>query len=153
MLDDRRMLLAALMVLTAFTPGCPFVVAGTSMGSTYVVGSEPATAGLTAGAHLEPAKGVVDAVTEWMNRGQLPLPVMGDGVHAFYLRAGKLVPAGGAQAARVVELFDGQQLVAEYGVAWDRAPVEYQLIWARNLLYEGTLDVSKVPVIKTYELR
>ena len=153
MLDGRRLIFAALMALTAFTAGCPIglVVTGTTTG--YIAGSEPGTEALTNVSHVWPVADVENVVTEWMNRGQLPLPVLDDGVHTFYLRQGKFTPARGGLGARVVELLDGQQVVAEYAVAWDRTPVEYRLLWARNLLYDGELDVSKVPVLKTYDIQ
>ncbi len=84
--------------------------------------------------------------------GELPLPVLGDGVHSFHLKAGNFAEAKGAQGARIVQLLDGEVIIAEYTVAWDRVPPQYRLVAARNLLYDGELDVSKVQVLKTYEV-
>ncbi len=80
-----------------------------------------------------------------------PLPVLPEGSHNFSIRVGAdQVRVPGSRGARRVELFDGQTLLAEYVVAWDKTPEEYRVVSATNRLYEAPLDVSKVPALPTY---
>jgi len=159
MLNGRKILTATLIALAACMQGCLIswplasstaVVTGTT--GAYVATSEPATECLTNLSSVGPVVNVTDAVREWLNRGELPLPVLGDGVHTFHLKAGDFTGVKGARGARIVQLLDGEVVIAEYTVAWDRVPPEYRLAAARNLLYEGELDVGRVPILKTYEI-
>ena len=151
MLDGRKILTAILITLAACMQGC-LMGAITATTGGYIATSEPATECLTNLSSVGSAFDVEDAVREWLNRGQLPLPVLGDGVHPFHLKAGNFAELTGARGARIVQLLDGEVVIAEYTVAWDRVPPEYRLAAARNLLYDGELDVGRTHVLKTYEL-
>ena len=159
MLDGRKFFTTILVVLAACMQGClvtwplassTAVVTGAT--GAYVATSEPATECLTNLSSVGPVVDIEDAVREWLNRGELPLPVLGDGVHTLHLKAGDFAEVKGARGARIVQLLDGEVVIAEYTVAWDRVPPEYRLAAARNLLYEGELNVDRVPLLKTYEL-
>lgn len=149
MLDGRKILLVTVMVLAACVQGCLMgAIAATT--STYVATSKPATEALTDASRIRACVHVEDALEEWMRQRQLPIPVLDPGTHAFRIRSADFVKVKGAAGARVVELWDGERLIAEYTVSWDRMPVEYRLASVRNLVYDEKLDVSNVPVIKTY---
>ena len=97
---------------------------------------------------------VGDAVQMWLDRGQLPMPVLPEGSHSFSVRVGtQQVRVPGSRGARIVQLFDNGNPVAEYLVAWDRTPEEYRVVSATNLLYDRPLDATNVPALKTYASR
>ena len=136
----------------AMTAGCQWLGMWAGAHALYVVGSEPMTKAATDMSNSGGAAYVGQAVTMWLDRNQLPMPVLPEGPHDFSVRVGVAVDVKRARGARVVELLDGPQLIAEYVVAWDKTPEEYRLVSATNRVYEGALDVSDVPVIQTYHL-
>ena len=150
MLAGRKVLLLMVVpLLCGMAAGCQWLTLAAGTEAAYEVTATPATDRLTNLAHVEGSLYVGEAVKVWMDRGQLPLPVLEDGVHEFDIRPTKYVEMKGSLGARVVELWDRNRLVAEYVVSWDRRPEEYRLVSAQNKLYEGELDVSAVPVLKT----
>ena len=95
---------------------------------------------------------VKDAVKVWLERGQLPLPVLREGTHNFALKKTSGVKVPHSRGARTVELYDNGSHIATYVIAWDRRPVEYRVEKATNLLYAGKLDPKSAPVIKITDL-
>jgi len=150
MLAGRKVLLLMVVpLLCGMAAGCEWVTLATGTGVAYEATAKPATQAMTQLVHVEGSLYVSEAVRLWMERGQLPLPVLEDGVHDFSIRPTKAVTVKGALGARTVELWDRNRLVAEYIVCWDRKPEEFRLVSARNRLYGGDLDVTSVPVLKT----
>jgi hypothetical protein len=150
-LGGRMVLLLAVIASVPLAAGCEWVMLSAETGAAYEATAKPATAALTKVAYVEGSMYVGEAVRVWMERGQLPLPfeALGDGVHQFSIHPTTSVNVKGSLGARTVELWDRNQLVAEYVVSWDRKPEEYRLVSARNKLYGGDLDVSSVPVLQT----
>lgn len=111
------------------------------------------TQSITTFYNRDEANQVGDAVRVWLDRTQLPLPVLADGPHNFSERVARVVNVPDSRGARAVDLYDNGNLVAEYVVAWDRQPPQYRLVSATNLLYEGKLDVEDVPELQVQECR
>lgn len=147
----RKVLVLVVLVAAAAASGC--LVGGVASGGTaYVVEGPQMTKRFTNISNTGGMLHVEDAVRTWLIRGQLPLPVMDEGVHEFSIRTARWAKVTGARGGRVVQVCDGEEIVAEYTVAWDKVPVEYRLVSATNMLYAGELDVSEVPVLRTYNV-
>jgi hypothetical protein len=143
-----------LMLIAAMSAGCqaPIVWGTAAFGGAYVATGEAQTEGLTYMSQSAGGNDVQEAVDYWLARGELPIPVLPDGVHSFSTKKGELVRAQNSTGAQVVELYDGGRLIAEYVVSWNKQPVEYRLDRAVNRLYDGKLDVANVPIIKTRKM-
>ena len=147
----RNLLMIAALASVVAVAGCEWLLISGAAGGGYVGAGPGVTQAFTDISNSAGAQHVGDAVQTWLTRGQLPLPVLPEGSHNFSIRVGAdQVRVPGSRGARRVELFDGQTLLAEYVVAWDKTPEEYRVVSATNRLYEAPLDVSTVPVLPTY---
>lgn len=151
MLDGRKVLVGIVIVLMASVQGC---LVGSTAGVTgyYVTRSKPMTARMTEASNAGGVLDVEEAVKIWLQRNQLPVPVF-DGRQEFKVRATQMVQIKGMKGGRKVELLAGEKPIAEYVVSWDKTPLEYRVLLAKNLLYGGNLNVDNVPVLKTYDLQ
>jgi hypothetical protein len=157
MLSGRKALLLGVVLLAPVIQGCVlggYLASAGALTVGYAALSEPATTGMTDISSVGGVRYVEDAVKIWLERDQLPLPVLEEGEHTFTIRSTGFVRVKGARGARVVQLkekYKGQdRLIAEYVVSWDSTPEQYTLVRAVNRLYAGKLDVSSTPVLKTY---
>lgn len=155
MLTGRKALVLAVIVLAPMLGGCAesmLVSSVAAAGGAYMLTEQQQTDAMTDIGNLGGDAYVEDAVRVWLERGELPLPVLPDGSHSFRAKKGDAAKVQHARGARVVRLYDGKQLVATYVVAWDRRPLEYRVHEATNMLYAGELDVKTTPVIRITEL-
>ena len=152
MLSGRKPLLLLLVLPVVLTAGCQWLLLTGAVGGTYIATSDQHTKDWTDLFNSEGAKHVEDAMRIWLDRGQLPMPVLPEGSHNFAFRVGKAVDVKCSRGARTVEFYDNDRLVADYVVAWDRRPEEYRLVSATNRLYDGVLSVDDVPVLRMTEL-
>ena len=149
----RPVLLIAVLASAALLSGCEWLLlwGGTSGG--YIATGPDATKAFTDMSNSAGAANVGHAVETWLDRGQLPMPVLAEGSHNFSVRVGSdQVDVKGSRGARRVALFDNGAVVAEYVVAWDKTPEEYRVVSATNRLYDAPLDVASVPVLTTYTI-
>jgi hypothetical protein len=145
----RNALLLLLVLPIVMTAGCAWLAVTAGVGTGYIVHGEQATKNWTDCMNASGQKHVEDAVRVWLDRGQLPMPVLPDGSHSFAIRVGKeAVQVKEAKGARNVELFDNDRPIAAYVVAWDRSPEEYRLVSATNRLYDSELKVDNVPPLQ-----
>ena len=152
MLNGRRILLGLIIASAAVVQGCAIGAGVTGASAAYVITGEQSTNGLAELRNREGQPEAEHAVKEWLDRGQLPLPVLDDGVHDFRIRPAKYVKVPRSRGAQIIELWDGESVIVEYVVSWDRQPAEYRLVKAVNRLYAGKIDVSDVPVLKLYDI-
>ena len=147
----RKTLILSLVFLAPSLGGC-LVGAVAGVSGAYVLTAKEQTRIGTEIYNLGGDEYVEAAVKVWLERGQLPLPVLPEGTHNFALKKTDGVQVPHSRGARVVELYDNGSRIATYVIAWDRRPVEYRVEKATNLLYAGKLDPKSAPVIKITDL-
>jgi hypothetical protein len=151
MLDGRKTLLLLCVVALTGLPGCLMGAIGASS-TAYVGSSRATTEGLTDLSNSAGAEKCEAAVTEWLVRGELPLPVLESGTASFAIRGSRRAKVNGVKGAQIVELWDRGSLVAEYVVVWERSPEQYRLYQATNRRYDKPLEVKGVAILKRAEL-
>lgn len=155
MRNGWKLLAVVVLACAMAQPGCQLTAMsalGAGAGAGYVNRSKDATKQLTTRFNREGSMYVEDAVKTWLDRGQLPLPALPDGMHNFSVLKGDLAAVQKARGAQVVHLYDGQRLIADYTIAWDRRPMVFRVDKAVNRLYEGELKTDAVPKIRVTDL-
>jgi len=143
----RKVVLLMVVALAPTVSGC-LVGAVAGAGTAYWLTAPQQTEVMTTLWNQSGENYVEDAMKTWLDRGQLPLPVLPDGMHTFSLLKTDYVTVPHALGAQTVALYDRGRLIAEYVVAWDRRPLEFRVAKATNRLYDGDLDVSTTPRIQ-----
>jgi hypothetical protein len=152
MLSGRKSLLLLIVLPVVLTAGCQWLALTGVVGGAYVDSGPQATKNFTDLSNQDGAKHVEDAMRVWIDRGQLPMPVLPEGSHSFATRVEGAVQVKSARGARLVRLFDNNHVVADYVVAWDRRPEEYRLVSVTNRIYDSVISVDSVPTLQTFDL-
>jgi hypothetical protein len=151
MRTTRKVLTLIVIVLLPAAGGC-LVGAVTAGLATYGITSPAQTKAYTEISNVPGGRYLTSAVETWLERGQLPLPEgLADGTHRFSIDVGDRVEVPHSRGARIVHLYAGGRLIADYTVLWDRRPPEYRLHKAESRLYAGELDVTGTPTLQLQE--
>jgi hypothetical protein len=145
---SRKVLALIVIGLLPVLSGC--LVGAITAGLTgYVLTSKDQTTAYSEISNMPGGRELVPAVDTWLARGQLPLPEgVADGQHNFSVDVGDRLTVPSMRGARIVHLYDNGKLIADYTVVWDGRPPEYRVHEAQSRLYQGKIDVSKVPPLQ-----